>query len=40
MECAAILDVARLLDEAPTAALADGKALLVRIVEMLSRMSR
>ena len=40
MECAAILDVARLLDESPTAALADGKTLLVRIVEMLSRMSR
>jgi len=40
MECAAILDVARLLDESPTAALADGKTLLIRIVEMLSRMSR
>ena len=40
MECAAILDVGRLLDDSPTAALADGKTLLVRIVEMLSRMSR
>jgi four helix bundle protein len=40
MECAAILDVARLLDDSPTATLADGNALLVRIVEMLSRMSR
>ncbi len=40
MECAAILDVARLLDDSPVTALADGKALLVRIVEMLSRMSR
>src|SRR5260221_8035775 len=40
MECAAILDVARLLDDAPAALLANGKTLLVRIVEMLSRMSR
>jgi hypothetical protein len=40
MECAAILDVARLLPESPAAALAEGKALLVRTVEMLSRMSR
>jgi len=28
------------LGPSPTAALADGKTLLVRIVEMLSRMSR
>jgi hypothetical protein len=40
MECAAILDVARLLNDSPTATLADSKALVVRIVEMLSRMSR
>ena len=40
MECAAIFDVARLLGDSPTAALAEGKALLVRVVEMLSRMSR
>src|SRR6476620_11411661 len=30
MECAAILDVARLLDESPAVALGEGKALLVR----------
>ena len=40
MECAAIFDVARLLGESPTAALAEGKALLIRVVEMLSRMAR
>jgi four helix bundle protein len=40
MECAAIFDVARLLGDSPAAALAEGKALLVRVVEMLSRMSR
>jgi hypothetical protein len=28
------------LDDSPTATLADSKALVVRIVEMLSRMSR
>jgi len=39
MECAAILDVALLLDESPSAELADGKTLLIRIAEMLSRTS-
>jgi four helix bundle protein len=40
MECAAILDVALLLHESPSAELADGQTLLIRIAEMLSRMSR
>ena len=39
MECGAILDVVRLLGVAPEADWAHAKALLVRIVEMLSRMS-
>src|SRR5712691_11101578 len=34
MHCAAIFDVARLLDESPAPALADGKTLLIRIVAM------
>jgi four helix bundle protein len=40
MESAAILDVARLLADPPTTALDEGKILLVRIVEMLSRLTR
>ena len=39
MECGAILDVARLLEIAPDADWNRAKALLVRIVEMLSKMS-
>ena len=39
MECGAILDVVRLLDVAPDADWARAKSLLVRIVEMLSKMS-
>jgi four helix bundle protein len=39
MECGAILDVVRLLDVAPDADWAHAKSLLVRIVEMLSKMS-
>ena len=40
MECAAILDVIRLLSAAPNPSLDEGKGLLVRVVEMLSRMCR
>ena len=39
MECGAILDVVRLLDVAPDADWSHAKALLVRVVEMLSKMS-
>jgi four helix bundle protein len=39
MECGAILDVVRLLEVAPEADRARAKALLVRVVEMLSKMS-
>jgi four helix bundle protein len=39
MECGAILDVVRLLDVAPEAHWAHAKGLLVRVVEMLSKMS-
>ena len=40
MECAAILDVIRLLSAAPNPSLDEGKRLLVRVVEMLSKMCR
>ena len=39
MECGAILDVVRLLDVAPDADWAHARSLLVRVVEMLSKMS-
>ena len=39
MECGAVLDVIRLFDVAPEADWAKAKSLLVRIVEMLSKMS-
>jgi four helix bundle protein len=39
MECGAIMDVVRLLDIAPDSDWARAKVLLVRIVEMLSKMS-
>jgi len=39
MECGAILDVVRLLDVAPDADWVHAKGLLVRVVEMLSKMS-
>ncbi len=39
MECGAILDVVRLLQITPEAEWNQAKALLVRIVEMLSKMS-
>jgi four helix bundle protein len=39
MECGAILDVVRLMEVAPGDDWARGKALLVRVVEMLSKMS-
>ena len=39
MECGAILDVVRLLEIAPVAEWNHAKALLVRVVEMLSKMS-
>lgn len=39
MECGAILDVVRLLDVAPDTDWAHAKGLLVRVVEMLSKMS-
>jgi four helix bundle protein len=39
MECGAIMDVVRLLDVAPEPDWAHAKALLVRVVEMLSKMS-
>ena len=38
MECGAILDVVRLFEIVPPAEWAHAKALLVRIVEMLSKM--
>jgi hypothetical protein len=38
MECGAILDVVRLFKIAPEAEWHQAKALLVRIVEMLSKM--
>jgi four helix bundle protein len=40
MECGAILDVVRLLDVVPTTELEDVKLVIVRIVEMLSRLCR
>lgn len=40
MECGAILDVVRLLNAAPDADVAHGKQLVVRIVEMLTKMCR
>ena len=40
MECGAILDVLRLLSPAPNPSLDEGKRLLVRVVEMLSKMCR
>ena len=40
MECAAILDVIRLLSCAPKPSLDEGTRLLVRVVEMLSKMCR
>ena len=40
MECAAILDVCRVLGIAEGSLLADGRALLVRIVSMLTKMGR
>jgi four helix bundle protein len=39
MECGAILDVVRLFQVAPEADWVQAKSLLVRIVEMLSKMS-
>jgi four helix bundle protein len=39
MECAAIFDVVRLLPDQKIAALTEGKNLLVRVVEMLSRLT-
>lgn len=39
MECGAILDVVRLLDIAPDTDWTHAKGLLVRVVEMLSKMS-
>ena len=39
LECGAILDVVRLFQVAPEADWAQAKSLLVRIVEMLSKMS-
>ena len=40
MECGAILDVIALLDPLPLDQIAEAKALLVRIVSMLSKMCR
>ena len=40
MECAAILDVIRLLSAAPNPSLDEGNRLLVRVLEMLSKMCR
>ena len=40
MECGAILDVVRLLDKIPTSELDAAKSLLVRVVEMLSKLCR
>ena len=40
MECGAILDVVRLLNAVDTLELDAAKRLLVRVVEMLSRMCR
>ena len=40
MECGAIIDVVRLLDAVSATELATAKRLVVRIVEMLSRMAR
>ena len=40
MECGAIIDVVRLLGTIPEAELIEGKALIVREVEMLTRMCR
>jgi len=39
MECGAIMDVVRLLEVAPETDWAHAKSLLVRVVEMLSKMS-
>lgn len=40
MECGAIIDIIALLNAAPVDDLVDSKALLVRIVSMLSKMCR
>jgi len=40
MECGAILDVVRLLDAVPNVELVRGKHLVVRMVEMLTKMCR
>jgi four helix bundle protein len=40
MECGAILDVVRLLDVIPASELDQAKVLVVRIVEMLSKLCR
>jgi four helix bundle protein len=40
MECAAILNVCWVLQAASPSLLADGRALLVRVVQMLTRMCR
>ena len=40
MECAAILDVIRLLPDPQLGALQEAKNLLIRVVEMLSRLTR
>src|SRR5687768_2394696 len=40
MECGALLDAARVLRLGPVGALDEGKALLVRVVSMLTRMCR
>jgi four helix bundle protein len=40
MECAAILDACRVLSVASQSRLGDGRALLVRVVQMLSKMCR
>jgi four helix bundle protein len=40
MECGAILDACRVLELAPTELLRQGRALLIRIVSMLTRLCR
>jgi hypothetical protein len=40
MECGAILDVVRLLNAVPEVDLVRGKHLVVRMVEMLTKMCR
>lgn len=40
MECAAILDVCRILKAAETQKLDEARALLIRVVQMLTKLSR